>query len=158
MKKILALVLAAMLLTVFCFACLAETPAVPVQPTAPLIDLTGLVVSIVVLIFEGLMAWLLHAIIPPAKKWLNSHTSKNQQTVIWNVVKRMVEAAEQIITGENKGDEKLAWVEAQLKQKGYNIDRYTIEAAVKEMNDKSLTAIAAELGIPGDKQEKTEDE
>ena len=158
MKKILALVLAAMLLTVFCLACLAETPAVPVQPAAPLVDLTSLVVAIVVLIFEGLMAWLLHAIIPPAKKWLDSHTSKNQQTVIWNVVKRMVEAAEQIITGEGKGDEKLAWVEAQLKQRGYNIDRYAIEAAVKEMNDKSLTAIAEELGIPSEKKEKTEDE
>lgn len=158
MKKILALVLAAMLLTVFCFACLAETPAVPVQPTAPLVDLTGLAVSILVLIFEGLLAWLLHAIIPPAKKWLDSHTSKNQQTVIWNVVKRMVEAAEQIITGEGKGDEKLAWVEAQLKQFGYDIDRYAIEAAVREMNDKSLTTIAEELGIPNGMKEKTEDE
>jgi len=158
MKKIFAFMLAMMLLTVICFTCLAETPAVPVQPTAPLVDLTSLVVAIVVLIFEGLMAWLLHAIIPPAKKWLDSHTSKNQQTVIWNVVKRMVEAAEQIITGEGKGDEKLAWVEAQLKQRGYNIDRYAIEAAVKEMNDKSLTAIAEELGIPGEKAETTEDE
>jgi len=158
MKKIFAFLLAMMLLTVFCFTCLAETPAAPAQPTAPLVDLTSLVVAIVVLIFEGLMAWLLHAIIPPAKKWLDSHTSKNQQTVIWNVVKRMVEAAEQIITGEGKGDEKLAWVEAQLRQRGYNIDRYAIEAAVKEMNDKSLTAIAEELGIPGEKAEKTEDE
>lgn len=158
MKKIFAFLLAMMLLTVFCFTCLAETPAAPAQPTAPLVDLTSLVVAIVVLIFEGLMAWLLHAIIPPAKKWLDSHTSKNQQTVIWNVVKRMVEAAEQIITGEGKGDEKLAWVEAQLRQRGYNIDRYAIEAAVKEMNDKSLTAIAEELGIPGEEAEKTEDE
>lgn len=158
MKKIFAFLLAMMLLTVFCFTCLAETPAAPAQPTAPLVDLTSLVVAIVVLIFEGLMAWLLHAIIPPAKKWLDSHTSKNQQTVIWNVVKRMVEAAEQIIIGEGKGDEKLAWVEAQLRQRGYNIDRYAIEAAVKEMNDKSLTAIAEELGIPGEEAEKTEDE
>ena len=63
-----------------------------------------------------------------------------------------------IITGEGKGDEKLAWVEAQLRQCGYNIDRYAIEAAVKEMNDKSLTAIAEELGIPGEEAEKTEDE
>ncbi|MBR3239169.1 MAG: hypothetical protein IKF99_12095 [Oscillospiraceae bacterium] len=158
MKKIFAFLLAMMLLTVFCFTCLAETPAAPAQPTAPLVDLTSLVVAIVVLIFEGLMAWLLHAIIPPAKKWLDSHTSKNQQTVIWNVVKRMVEAAEQIITGEGKGDEKLAWVEAQLRHYGYGFDRYVIEAAVKEMNDRSLAVIAEELDIPGEKQEKTEDE
>ena len=123
-----------------------------------MIDLTGLVVSIVVLIGEALLAWLLKAIIPPAKKWLDSHTTKNQQTVIWNVVKRLVEAAEQIITGEGKGDEKLAWVEAQLRHYGYDFDRYAVEAAVKEMNDRSLAVIAEELDIPGGAKEKTEDE
>lgn len=158
MKKIFAFLLALMLLTVFCFTCLAETAAEPATPAVPMIDLTGLVVSIVILIGEALLAWLLKAIIPPAKKWLDSHTTKNQQTVIWNVVKRLVEAAEQIITGEGKGDKKLAWVEAQLRHYGYDFDRYAVEAAVKEMNDRSLAVIAEELEIPGDKQEKTEDE
>ena len=155
MKKIFAFLLALMLLAVFCFTCLAETAA---EPAAPLIDLTGLTVSIVVLIGEAILAWLLHAIIPPAKKWLDTHATKNQQTVMWNVVKRLVEAAEQIITGEGKGDERLAWVEAQLRHYGYGFDRYVIEAAVKEMNDRSLAVIAEELDIPGEKQEKTEDE
>ena len=158
MKKILSLMLALMLLAVFCFTCLADTAAEPATPTAPLVDLTGVVVSIVVLIGEAILAWLLHAIIPPAKKWLDTHATKNQQTVMWNVVKRLVEAAEQIITGEGKGDEKLAWVEAQLRHYGYGFDRYVIEAAVKEMNDRSLAVIAEELDIPGEKQEKTEDE
>ena len=158
MKKIISLLLALMLLAVFCFTCLAETAAEPTTPAAPMIDLTGLVVSIVVLIGEALLAWLLHAIIPPAKKWLDSHTTKNQQTVIWNVVKRLVEAAEQIITGEGKGDEKLAWVEAQLQHYGYDFDRYAVEAAVKEMNDRSLAVIAEELDIPGGAKEKTDDE
>ena len=109
MKKILSVLLAAMLVVILCSPlCLAETAAEPAARTVPMIDLTGLVVSIVVLIGEALLAWLLKAIIPPAKKWLDSHTTKNQQTVIWNVVKRLVEAAEQIITGEGKGDEKLA--------------------------------------------------
>jgi hypothetical protein len=158
MKKILSLILALMLLSVFCFTCLAETAAEPATPAVPMIDLTGLVVSIVILIGEALLAWLLKAIIPPAKKWLDSHTTKNQQTVIWNVVKRLVEAAEQIITGEGKGDEKLAWVEAQLRHYGYDFDRYAVEAAVKEMNDRSLAVIAEELDIPGGAKEKTEDE
>ena len=158
MKKIISLLLALMLLAVFCFTCLAETAAEPTTPAAPMIDLTGLVVSIVVLIGEALLAWLLHAIIPPAKKWLDSHTTKNQQTVIWNVVKRLVEAAEQIITGEGKGDEKLAWVEAQLQHYGYDFDRYAVEAAVKEMNDRSLAVIAEELDIPGGAKENTDDE
>ena len=151
MKKITSLLLALMLLAVICTPiCLAETATEPSPPAAPLIDLTGLVVSIVVLIGEALLAWLLHAIVPPAKKWLDAHTTKNQLTVIWNVVKRLVEAAEQIITGEGKGDEKLAYVEAALKQYGYNIDRNLIEAAVREMNDKSLSVIAEELDIPGE--------
>lgn len=146
MKKFFALLLAAMLLVVFCLSALGETAAEPAAP-APMIDLTGLVVSIVVLIGEAILAWLLKAIIPPAKKWLDSHTSKNQQTVMWNVVTRLVEAAEQIITGEGKGDEKLAYVEAMLKQHGYNIDRYLIEAAVKEMDHKTLAVIAEDLEI-----------
>ena len=153
MKKIFSLFLAMMLLTVFCCTfCLAETATEPAAPAAPLVDLTGLVVSIVVLIGEALLAWLLHAIIPPAKKWLDSHTTKNQQSVMWNVVKRLVEAAEQIITGEGKGDEKLAYVEAALRQHGYNIDRYLIEAAVREMNDRTLATIADELDIPNDEK------
>ena len=149
MKKFIAILLTAMLLTVICLSCLAETAAEP-APSAPMIDLTGLVVSIVVLIGEAILAWLLKAVIPPAKKWLESHTTKNQQTVIWNVVKRLVEAAEQIITGEGKGDEKLAYVESWLKQYGYKVDRFVIEAAVKEMNDRQLTVVAEELEIPDD--------
>ena len=152
MKKNISLFLA-MMLTVFCCTfCLAETATEPAASAAPLVDLTGLVVSIVVLIGEALLAWLLHAIIPPAKKWLDSHTTKNQQSVMWNVVKRLVEAAEQIITGEGKGDEKLAYVEAALRQHGYNIDRYLIEAAVREMNDRTLATIADELDIPNDEK------
>lgn len=148
MKKILTILLAVMLLAVTCFFpfCLSETAAEPV-PSAPYIDLTGLVISIVMLIGEALLAWLLHAIIPPAKRWLDSHATKNQQTVMWNVVKRLVEAAEQIITGEGKGDKKLAYVEAGLREHGYSIDRYLIEAAVKEMNDGMLRELAAELEL-----------
>lgn len=157
MKKIISILLALMLLAVICAPiCLAETAAEPVPPAVPTIDLTGLVISIVLLIGEALLAWLLKAIIPPAKEWLKSHCNKNQQTVIWNVVKRLVEAAEQIITGKGKGDEKLAWVEAALRQHGYNIDRYMIEAAVKEMNDKSLAVIADELDIPGENKKTDE--
>lgn len=158
MKKYVALLLALMLLTVVCFACLAEPAAEPAQPDAPLIDLTGLVVSIVILIGEMMLAWLLRAIIPPAKRWLDSHATKNQQTVMWNVVTRLVEAAEQIITGRGKGDEKLAYVEAALRDHGYLIDRYLIEAAVKEMNAKGLAAVAEGLEIPPTVREKTEDE
>ena len=49
-----------------------------------------------------------------------------------------------------KGDEKLAYVESWLKKYGYDIDRFVIEAAVKEMNDRQLTVVAEELEIPDD--------
>jgi len=147
MKKILAFLLAAMLLIVLTFTCIAEVAAEP-EPTTHTVNLTALAVSIIALIGEALLAWILKAIVPPAKKWLDSHTTKNQQTIIWNVVKRLVEAAEQIITGEGKGDEKLAYVESWLKQYGYDVDRFVIEAAVKEMNERSIKNIAKELDIP----------
>ena len=66
---------------------------------------------------------------------------------MWNVVKRLVEAAEQIITGEGKGDKKLAYVQEAARQHGYNIDRYLIEAAVHEMNTHVLTEVAHELDV-----------
>lgn len=147
MKKILILMLAlllALLPLTFALAETAETPA----PTGFTVDLTGLVVSIVVLIGEALLAWLLKAVIPPAKKWLESHTTKNQQTVMWNFVVRLVEAAEQIITGKGKGDEKLAYVRAVLNQYNYDIDPNMIEAAVREMNQRTLGVVAGELDIP----------
>lgn len=152
MKKIFALLLAVVMLLVVFFApvALSETAAEPTPPAAPMIDLTGLVVSIVVLIGEAILALLMKAIIPPAKKWLETHATKNQQAVMWNVVKRLVEAAEQIITGERKGDQKLAYVQEALRVHGYDIDRYVIEAAVKEMNDRSLMTVANALEIEGE--------
>ena len=159
MKKIISIILVLMLLTVtYMVFCLAETAAEPAPAPAPMIDLTGLVVSIVVLIFEALLAWLLKAIIPPAKKWLDSHTTKNQQAIAWNVVTRLVEAAEQIITGKGKGDQKLQYVKARLLEHGYTIDPYLIEAAVKEMNDKSMADIAKMLEIKTDDEEDYPDD
>ena len=159
MKKFLAVLLTIMLLSmILCPAYIAETATEPPAPTAPLVDLTQLVIAVLVLIFNFLLAWLLKAVIPPLRKWLDAHTSSEQQTLMWNVIMRLVEAAEQTITESGAGARKMAYVQAGLRAHGFTVDPALIEAAVKEMNDRSLAVIAEELDIPGEKQEKTEDE
>lgn len=154
MKKFLSILLCAMLmLTILCAPyVLAEAMEPPASPAAPApvtytVNLTGLIIAILVAFFEFLMAWLMKAVIPPLKKWLDSHTTKNQQQLIWNVVKRLVEAAEQTITGSNRGKDKMRYVLAGLREHGFSVEPYVIEAAVKEMNDRALYEIAHELSI-----------
>lgn len=136
MKKFLAVLLTLMLLSmILCPAYIAETATEPPAPTAPLVDLTQLVIAVLVLIFNFLLAWLLKAVIPPLRKWLDAHTSSEQQTLMWNVIMRLVEAAEQTITGYAMGQKRLEWVQTQLKARGIEVDLVLIEAAVKEMKD-----------------------
>ena len=165
MKKIFALLLSMMiLLTIICVPyVLAEALEPPAAPSATAfqtvtINLTGLIVAILVAFFEFLLAWLMKAVIPPLKKWLDSHTTKNQQQLIWNVVTRLVEAAEQTITGINQGAQKMAYVKSMLQAHGYDVETYVIEAAVKEMNDRVLYEIAHELEIEHDVVDPLDDE
>ena len=136
MKKIFAFLLALMLLTVFCFTCLAETAA---EPPAPMftVNVTQLVIAVMAVVFNVLLAWIIKAIIPPVKTWLDEHTSTEQQTRAWTMIKWLVEAAEQTITGYSKGSERLDWVIGELKARGIEVDRALVEAAVKEMKDKA---------------------
>lgn len=154
MKRYFAVLLCAMMLmTILCtpyaLAEVLEPPASPEAPASPTftVNLTGLVIAILVAFFEFLLAWLLKAVIPPAKRWLDSHTTKNQQQILWNVVTRLVEAAEQTITGLNQGEQKMAYVKAALNAHGYDVDTYLIEAAVKEMNDRVIGEIAHRLEL-----------
>ena len=136
MKKFLAVVLAAMMLAVFCLSCMAETA---VEPTTPMftINVTQLVIAIIGVIFSALLAWIVKAVIPPLKRWLDEHTTTEQQTRAWTMIKWLVEAAEQTITGYAKGSERLDWVISELKSRGIVVDLALVEAAVKEMNDKA---------------------
>ncbi len=154
MKKFLSILLCAMLMmTILCAPyVLAEATKPPASPAAPApttytINLTGLIIAILVAFFEFLLAWLMKAVIPPLKKWLDSHTTKNQQQLVWNVVNRLVEAAEQTITGCKRGKDKMRYVLAGLREHGFSVEPYLIEAAVKEMNDRALYEIAHELNI-----------
>lgn len=140
MKKYLSVMLAAMLLIVLTAACHAETAA---EPPAPMftVNVTQMVIAIMGVIFNILLAWLLKAVIPPLKSWLTIHTTTETQQRAWTMIKWLVEAAEQTITGSGMGRERLEWVQAQLKTRGIQVDLALIEAAVKEMKDNAYMEI-----------------
>ena len=141
MKKFFSLLLVAMLLVVLCAGCIAETA---VEPPAVMftVNITQLLIAIIGVIFSALLAWIVKAVIPPLKRWLDEHTTTEQQTRAWTMIKWLVEAAEQTITGYAKGSKRLDWVISELKKRGMEVDRAMIEAAVKEMKDKAREDIA----------------
>ena len=147
MKKFLSILLCAVLLIIMCSTvCLAEVADVPAP--AFTFDVTQVVIALMWLVFNALLLWILKTIIPPAKRWLETHTTTQQQNRVWTVVKWLVEAAEQTIVGPARGSERLAWVIAQLRARGIQVDQAMIEAAVKEMKDTAGDKIAE--AIKGD--------
>jgi len=152
MKKIFALVLA--FIVMFALLCpalvYAEEAAAP-EP-APLIDLTGIVLSVVRLLFYVLLAWLVKAVIPPVRRWLDAKTTAEQRSLMYQVVYELVNAAEQTI-GSGRGSDKLAYVRQALREKGFDVDLDMIEAAVKQMHDEAEERMLTALGyieIDGD--------
>ena len=85
------------------------------------------------------------------KKWLEEKTTTEQRNAMWNVIVKLVEAAEQVI-GAGKGSEKMQYVKDALLAAGYEVDVDLIEAAVKEMNDKVLDAIEYGFSLEDGKQ------
>lgn len=147
MKKMLVILLVAMLiLGMICGYGFAEAGS-PAAAPAPAISLTGMIVAALAVIFDFLIAWLIEAVVPPLKRWLDSHTTKNQQQLIWDVVTRLVEAAEQTIVGKGLGRQKMDYVKFMLMDKGYEVDTDVIEAAVKEMNDRLLFGVAQAFNL-----------
>ena len=155
MKKIFVLLMAVIMLTAPCFSCLAETAVDSITKTAPVIDLTEIIVSIVGLIFSFLLAWIIKAVIPPVKKWLNAKTTAEQRAMLYQVVQNLVNAAEQVI-GRGKGSEKMDYVMNALELKGFEVDLDMIESAVKEMNDKAVAQALAAFNSPAAEKESDE--
>lgn len=147
MMKFLAFLLAFFLVLILifsvCSVTVAEEVVTPIVEQAPMIDLTQIIVSVIGLVFSFLLAWLAKAVLPPLKKWLDAKTTAEQRSLLYQVVEATVNAAEQVI-GRGKGSEKLQYVVDALEAKGLEVDLDMIEAAVKQMNDKTL-AQAAEL-------------
>ena len=149
MKKFFCLVLTlAILFVLVCPALVYAEQEVVLNPTsgsAPLIDLTGIVLSVVRLLFYVLLAWLVKAVIPPVRRWLDAKTTAEQRSLMYQVVYELVNAAEQTI-GSGRGTEKLAYVRDALRKKGFDVDLDMIEAAVKQMNDEAEERMLTALG------------
>ena len=64
---------------------------------------------------------------------IKARTTAQQQVLLRSAAEILVRAAEQIY-GFNMGQEKLNYVEAELKRRGYWVDTATIEASVRLMN------------------------
>lgn len=99
------------------------------------INITGVIVSLLALLFNVLLAWIAKVVVPPLKEWLAAKTTTEQRGLMYTFVKELVAAAEQTIVGAGLGSEKMQYVVDRLKEKGIEVDIDMIEAAVKEMND-----------------------
>lgn len=87
------------------------------------IDLTAIFQAIIAL----LAAIITYKVIP----WIKARTTAEEQEMLKATIKTLVFAAEQMY-GAGKGAEKLDWVIAQLKERGYSAHRTEIEATVGE--------------------------
>lgn len=149
MKKLVVLVLVLALLLCGAFFCwaLAEDAGAAGAASPVTVDLTGLIIAVLLAAFEFLMARFAHKIIPPAKAWLEAHTTEKERGLLWNAVCELVDAAEQIIRGPAKGEQRMNYVQAGLRQRGLAVDTDMIEAAVKRMKDRAFATLAEGLEI-----------
>ena len=131
MKRFFAIVLCLMLLAMP--AAMAEEAAAQ----GVVVDVTGVLTSAMWLVFDLLLAWLAKAVMPAFKAWLDERTTESQQKRLYDVIEKLVEAAEQLM-GRGMGNEKMEFVLDELYERGYRLDRAMVEAAVKEMNDRAL--------------------
>ena len=154
MKRIFAIVLCLMLLVMP--AAMAEEAAAQ----GVVVDLTGVITATMMLVFDLVLAWIAKSVMPAVKGWLDERTTESQQKRLYDVIEKLVEAAEQVI-GRGFGNEKLEYVMNELRRRGYNVDTDMIEAAVKEMNDRALLLtgemlLARDEGLPFDNVEAEE--
>lgn len=113
-----------------------------------MIDLTTLFNAVI-----ALLAAIITAFVIP---WIKAKASVQQQEALASIYRTLCYAAEQLY-GSGHGEEKLAYVEAKLMDKGYTVDRDMIEATVKmHFGEWGKPAKAEEL--PSDEEESTEDE
>lgn len=143
-KKLLVALLIVVITISFATVAVAESAA-----TSPgfQINLTGVIVSLLVLLFNVLLAWIAKVVVPPLKEWLATKTTTEQRGLMYTFVKELVAAAEQTIVGAGLGSKKMQYVIDGLKAKGITVDIDMIEAAVKEMNDAAEERLASIFGF-----------
>ena len=156
MKKFIAMLLVVVLLLGGTFFACAIAEVTDAAPDAPLVDLTKVIVSVLVLVFEFLLAWIAKVIVPPLREWLGANTTEKQRGLLWDAVTSLVEAAEQTIKGLGKGERRLEYVIAGLMERGFAVDRDMIESAVKQMNDRMLASFVDAFKAETDATEETQ--
>lgn len=87
-----------------------------------MIDLTNLFNAVI-----ALLAAIITAFVIP---WIKAKATTQQQEALLGLYRTLCFAAEQLY-GAGRGEEKLAYVEAKLMERGYTVDRDMIEATVK---------------------------
>lgn len=142
-KLFVALLIIAVIIS---FAAVALAERVPASGGFQ-INLTGVIVSLLALLFNALLAWIAKVVVPPLKEWLAAKTTTEQRGLMYTFVKELVAAAEQTIVGAGLGSEKMQYVIDGLKAKGITVDIDMIEAAVKEMNDAAEERLASIFGF-----------
>ena len=142
-KLFVALLIIAVIIS---FAAVALAESVPASGGFQ-INLTGVIVSLLVLLFNVLLAWIAKVVVPPLKEWLAAKTTTEQRGLMYTFVKELVAAAEQTIVGAGLGSEKMQYGIDGLKAKGITVDIDMIEAAVKEMNDAAEERLASIFGF-----------
>jgi len=159
LKKYIAFLLAFILILTGAFFAYAIAETAEGTPrAAPMVDLTGVIIAVLALVFDFLLAWIARVIVPPIKCWLDENTTEKQKGLIWDAITKMVDAAEQIIIGPGQGARKMAYVQAGLQQRGYTVDSDMIEAAVKRMNDRTKLMIGSAFDITEDEETTKETE
>ena len=99
------------------------------------IDMTGIVLGGLGLIFAAFSAWFTRKALP----WLKSRTSKAQWDWWRTVVTTAVRAAEEIYRYEGQGEAKLAYVEDALRKAGIILDTERVTQLIKSaVNDLRL--------------------
>ena len=155
------ILLAGMILMMGGMIAYALAEAAEPAPGVPLVDLTGVIVAALALVFDFLLAWIAKVMIPPIKAWMKQHMTERQRDMAWDLICKLVDAAEQIITGPGMGTSRLNYVEAGLEERGIKVDTDMIEAAVRRMKERARLTLQEGLGIkpsmPPDDEEIDDD-
>lgn len=141
------ILLAGMILMMGGMIAYALAEAAEPAPGAPLVNLTGVIVAALALVFDFLLAWIAKVMIPPIKAWMKQHMTERQRGMTWDLICKLVDAAEQIITGPGMGTSRMDYVKQALLDRGVEVDTDLIEAAVKRMNERMMHTLEEGLDV-----------
>ncbi len=119
------------------------------------INLTGIIVTLLALLFNALLVWLGKSVAPGVKEWLAARTTAQQRETLWNVTLQLVKGAQQLYDEGLIQGPRLQHVIDGLKERGFTVDLDAIKAAVLDLN-RNFADFAHEI-IVGVKDEATHD-